>query len=73
MNQRVHIAVRGAVQGVGFRPFIYRLASDMGLSGWVLNSPQGVFIEAEGTQKSLGRICSAHRKGTAAALFDSES
>ena len=53
MNQRVHIAVRGAVQGVGFRPFIYRLASDMGLSGWVLNSPQGVFIEAEGTKNRL--------------------
>ena len=53
MNQRVHIAVRGAVQGVGFRPFIYRLASEMGLAGWVLNSPQGVFIEAEGPKSCL--------------------
>jgi hydrogenase maturation protein HypF len=53
MNQRVHLSVRGAVQGVGFRPFIYRLASDMGLSGWVLNSPQGVFIEAEGSKNRL--------------------
>ena len=48
MKQRVHIAVRGAVQGVGFRPFIFRLANDIGLVGWVLSSPQGVFIEAEG-------------------------
>ena len=53
MNQRVHIAARGAVQGVGFRPFIYRLASEMGLAGWVLNSPQGVLIEAEGAKNRL--------------------
>ncbi len=40
--------VRGAVQGVGFRPFVYRLATEMGLHGWVVNSAQGVFIEIEG-------------------------
>ncbi len=51
--RRVHIAIRGAVQGVGFRPFIYRLATDLHLTGWVLNSPQGVFIEAEGDPVSL--------------------
>lgn len=45
---RLHVAVRGAVQGVGFRPFVYRLATEMGLRGWVNNSPQGVFIEVEG-------------------------
>ncbi|PIU39982.1 MAG: carbamoyltransferase HypF [Candidatus Omnitrophica bacterium CG07_land_8_20_14_0_80_50_8] len=45
---RLKAAVRGAVQGVGFRPFIYRLATEMGLKGSVANSPQGVFIEAEG-------------------------
>ena len=43
--QRIHIAIRGAVQGVGFRPFVYRLATEMQLCGWVLNSAQGVFIE----------------------------
>ena len=53
MNARVHIAIRGAVQGVGFRPFVYRLATEMRLGGWVLNSPGGVFIEAEGDRESL--------------------
>lgn len=47
-EQRIYIAIRGAVQGVGFRPFIYRLATDLKLCGWVKNSAQGVFIEAEG-------------------------
>ncbi len=45
---RLHVAIHGAVQGVGFRPFIYRLAKEMRLNGWVLNSSQGVFIEVEG-------------------------
>jgi len=49
----MHMSIRGAVQGVGFRPFIYRLASDLGLHGWVLNSPQGVFVEVEGAQDLL--------------------
>ncbi|HEY4485930.1 MAG TPA: acylphosphatase, partial [Nitrospiria bacterium] len=50
---RVQITIRGAVQGVGFRPFIYRLATGMGLKGWVRNSPQGVVIEAEGDKPGL--------------------
>jgi hydrogenase maturation protein HypF len=41
------------VQGVGFRPFIYRLASELLLTGWVNNSPLGLFIEAEGPRPSL--------------------
>lgn len=40
--------IHGAVQGVGFRPFVYRLAVGMGLGGWVRNSSQGVIIEIEG-------------------------
>ena len=51
--QRLRLTVRGAVQGVGFRPFVYRLASELGLFGWVNNSPQGVFIEIEGEPGSL--------------------
>lgn len=51
--RRMHITIRGAVQGVGFRPFVFRLAGDLGLTGWVLNSPQGVFLEVEGPLPSL--------------------
>ena len=53
MNTRLKIIVRGAVQGVGFRPFIYRLATGAGLNGWVNNSAQGVFIEVEGPRAAL--------------------
>ncbi len=50
---RLKIAVRGAVQGVGFRPFVHRLAAELGLAGWVNNSVEGVFIEAEGSRAGL--------------------
>ena len=46
----------GAVQGVGFRPFVYRLATEMGLGGWVLNSSQGLVVEADGTPDQLERF-----------------
>ena len=52
-SARLKLTVRGAVQGVGFRPFIYRLATGAGLTGWVNNSPQGVFIEVEGPRPTL--------------------
>ena len=47
------IAVRGTVQGVGFRPFIYRLAVELGLEGTVRNSDGHVVIETSGTQHAL--------------------
>jgi len=50
---RIHIAIRGAVQGVGFRPFIYRLAIESNLKGYVLNNSSGVFVEAEGEEKVI--------------------
>jgi hydrogenase maturation protein HypF len=53
LSARLRIVVRGAVQGVGFRPFIYRLATGCGLKGWVNNSAQGVFIEVESSQADL--------------------
>ena len=46
--QRLRVTIRGAVQGVGFRPFVYRLATNLGLAGWVSNTAQGLFIEVEG-------------------------
>jgi hydrogenase maturation protein HypF len=51
--QRLRIIVRGAVQGVGFRPFVYRLAREVELTGWINNSSQGVLIEVEGTTDKL--------------------
>jgi hydrogenase maturation protein HypF len=50
---RLRVTIRGAVQGVGFRPFVYRLAHEMGLAGWVNNSSAGVFVEAEGSEPDL--------------------
>ncbi len=46
--RREAVEVRGVVQGVGFRPFIYRLASEEGLAGFIGNSTGGVTIEIEG-------------------------
>jgi len=47
-SRAVHISIRGIVQGVGFRPFVYRLAHEHDLVGWVLNSTNGVEILAQG-------------------------
>lgn len=51
--QRYHINVFGRVQGVGFRPFVSRLAHSMRLNGWVENNPRGVAIEIEGPTNQL--------------------
>jgi len=51
--QRLRIALRGAVQGVGFRPFVYRLATELSLTGWVLNSSSGLVVEVEGPPERL--------------------
>ena len=53
VTRRNQIGVRGVVQGVGFRPFVYRLAHDHGLTGWVLNHSGGVDIEVEGAPQAL--------------------
>ena len=46
-RERWHVRVEGVVQGVGFRPFVYRLAHRLDLSGWVANTGQGVALEVE--------------------------
>jgi len=53
---RLRITLRGAVQGVGFRPFVYRLAKEMSLNGWVLNSASGLVVEVEGAPGELRRF-----------------
>lgn len=51
--QRLRLQIKGAVQGVGFRPFIFRLATSLNLNGWINNSVQGVTIEVEGPHSLL--------------------
>ena len=51
---RVHI--KGIVQGVGFRPFVYNLATRLELKGWVKNTSAGVEIEVDGEKDTLGFI-----------------
>jgi hydrogenase maturation protein HypF len=53
---RERLRVEGTVQGVGFRPFVYRIAHEEGLSGHVRNDERGVLIEAEGTSGALDRF-----------------
>ncbi|HQR41913.1 MAG TPA: acylphosphatase, partial [Gemmatales bacterium] len=53
LAQRVQVIVRGTVQGVGFRPCVYRLAHELELTGWVRNSRNGVVIEVEGTAEAI--------------------
>ncbi len=54
--KRLRIHIQGAVQGVGFRPFVYRLANEYHLTGWVINNSQGVLIEAEGEAETLQKF-----------------
>ncbi len=50
------VRVRGLVQGVGYRPFVYRLAFELGLGGWVRNDAEGVDIEARGPAPLMERF-----------------
>ena len=50
---RVRLRLRGRVQGVGFRPFVFRTAHAMSLSGWVRNDTQGVLLEVQGPRASV--------------------
>lgn len=59
MPQRRRLTVQGVVQGVGFRPLVYRLAVREGLAGWVRNDAHGVTIEVEGDPAALGRFTDA--------------
>src|SRR5258707_9239227 len=50
------IDVAGIVQGVGFRPFVYRLANECGLTGLIANTPAGVSIEVQGEAEAVVRF-----------------
>lgn len=53
MQKLYRIQIEGSVQGLGFRPFVFRLANKLSLKGWVQNSAQGVLVEAEGDELAL--------------------
>jgi hydrogenase maturation protein HypF len=57
--KRIRIKISGTVQGVGFRPFVYRLATSCNLTGWISNDNEGVVIEAEGLESSLNHMLNA--------------
>ena len=67
---RLRVRIRGAVQGVGFRPFVHGLASRRGLSGFVLNDADGVLAEVEGISLD-GFVTALQRDGPPLARVDS--
>jgi hydrogenase maturation protein HypF len=70
--ERLRIGITGIVQGVGFRPFVYNLASRFHLAGWVANNSSGVIIEAEGEDADLaGFLAAVRAEAPPLALIDS--
>jgi hydrogenase maturation protein HypF len=57
LTERRRVRVTGTVQGVGFRPFVFRHAVALGLVGFVLNDSSGVLIEVEGEHTELAELC----------------
>ncbi len=63
-HPRIHLVIRGRVQGVGFRWFARRAARSLGLAGWVANQPDGsVRLAAAGPQGQLDQLVTALRAG----------
>jgi hydrogenase maturation protein HypF len=51
--KRVSYDIKGQVQGVGFRPFVYKMAQELDIGGFVKNNESGVEIEVEGSKENL--------------------
>jgi len=76
MQDRLRILLTGAVQGTGFRPFVYRLAQELQLTGFVRNTAGGVQIEAEGERPHLEQLrarLSAEKPSASVILSSEES
>lgn len=70
-DERLHAIVRGQVQGVGFRWFVVRAASGLGLVGWVMNRPdRSVELVAEGPSAALDRLAAAVAEGPPSGTVD---
>ncbi len=52
-RERIQLTIWGTVQGIGFRPFVFRLAQDLSLGGWIANTTEGARLELEGTPSCL--------------------
>jgi len=71
-HERLDAVIHGRVQAVGYRVFAARLATDLGLSGWVANQPDGsVRCVAEGMRPALERLLAGLRAGPAGARVES--
>jgi len=62
MNKRIRATITGRVQGVGFRPTVYRYATDFNLVGFVKNAPQGVVCEVEGCRDTIAQFLNYLKK-----------
>jgi hydrogenase maturation protein HypF len=56
--KRLHITLTGLLQGIGFRPYVYRLANTHQLAGWVANNGDGVVLEVEGKPQQINDFLS---------------
>lgn len=69
-SSRLRLQIGGIVQGVGMRPFVYRLAMQLNLNGFVLNDAEGVVVEVEGVARNLESFLQAVRRGPPLARID---
>lgn len=70
--ERAFVKIRGIVQGVGFRPFVHKEVSRLGLSGYIKNSSSGVELELEGESSAItGFLSSLNERAPALALIES--